>query len=122
MEEMDKTPLAENRLADEARARLAMGMAAFAVGISPLRIASLARGRNAAAFGRQLAMYLCHVAFEMSLGRVALAFARDRSTVGHACHVVEDRRDDPAFDAWIASLENALRDAPPPAAAKEDAA
>ncbi|MGE0046172.1 MAG: helix-turn-helix domain-containing protein [Hyphomonadaceae bacterium] len=100
--------------ADQARARLAMSMTAFALGMSPARVATLARGPNAAAFARQLAMYLCHVAFEMSLARVAAAFARDRSTVGHACHVIEDRRDDPAFDGWIASLENALRDAPAP--------
>ena len=30
---------------------------------------------------------------------------RDRTTVGHACQVVEDRRDEPAFDAFVATLE-----------------
>jgi chromosomal replication initiation ATPase DnaA len=50
----------------------------------------------------------------MSLARVAIAFDRDRSTVAHACHIIEDRRDDPEFDAWIESLEDALRETPPP--------
>ncbi|MEJ0060482.1 MAG: hypothetical protein WDM79_13315 [Terricaulis sp.] len=36
------------------------------------------------------------------------------------CHVlIEDRRDDPAFDAWIDTLENVLRDAPAPALEKK---
>jgi chromosomal replication initiation ATPase DnaA len=59
-------------------------------------------------------MYLCHVAFEMSLARVASAFDRDRSTVGYACHSVEDRRENPQFDAWVDALEPALREAPAP--------
>jgi chromosomal replication initiation ATPase DnaA len=76
-------------------------------------IAAPARGSAEAAFARQVAMYLCHVAFERSLSRVAQAFARDRSTVAHACHLVEDRRDDPAFDALIAALEESARAARP---------
>jgi chromosomal replication initiation ATPase DnaA len=32
-------------------------------------------------------------------------FGRDRTTVGHACQVVEDRRDEPAFDEFVAALE-----------------
>ena len=50
-------------------------------------------------------MYLCHTAFERSLARVAIAFGRDRSTVAHACHAIEDRREDPHFDDWIDALE-----------------
>jgi chromosomal replication initiation ATPase DnaA len=101
---------------DEARARLATEMAGFALGIPVQSINSPSRGRSPAAFGRQLAMYLCHVGFEMSLARVAAAFRRDRSTVGHACRIVEDRRDDPQFDAWVNALEAALREAPAPPA------
>ena len=70
------------------------------------------RGSAEVAFARQVAMYLCHVAFELSLGRVAAAFARDRSTVAHACHLIEDRREDKAFEHWIDALEVALRGAP----------
>jgi hypothetical protein len=58
-------------------------------------------------------MYLTHIAFEMSLGRVAAAFGRDRSTVAHACHLMEERRDDCEIDAWLDALEIALKGAPP---------
>jgi chromosomal replication initiation ATPase DnaA len=100
---------------DQARARLAAGVASFALGVGVEEILSKARGATQAAFARQIAVYLCHTSFEWSLARVALAFGRDRSTVAHACHAIEDRCDEPQFDRWLASLEAILRDAPPPA-------
>lgn len=99
---------------DAARARLAAAVSGFALGAEQEEILAPTRGAAAAAFARQLAMYLAHVAFEMSLSRIAIAFGRDRSTVAHACHLIEDRRDDAAFDAWIDGLEAMLREAPPP--------
>jgi hypothetical protein len=72
-----------------------------------------ARGSAPAAFARQVAIYLCHTGFELSLARVASAFGRDRSTVAHACHAIEDRRDEPQFDLWVGGLEAMLREAPP---------
>jgi hypothetical protein len=54
---------------------------------------------------RQIAMYVCHVVLQISLSDIGIAFGRDRTTVGHACNVVEDRRDDPAFDEFVASAE-----------------
>lgn len=54
---------------------------------------------------RQIAMYVCHVALQMTLSEIGTAFGRDRSTVGHACHVVEDRRDDLAFDEFVSAIE-----------------
>ncbi|MES1156194.1 MAG: helix-turn-helix domain-containing protein [Alphaproteobacteria bacterium] len=104
------------RMEDPA-ARLAAGVAGYALGVSPEEILNAPRGSAETAFARQVAMYLCHVAFEFSLSRVALAFGRDRSTVAHACHCVEDRRDEAAFDAWIDVLEAMLRDAPAPRSA-----
>lgn len=102
----------EGRLLDEAAARLAAGVTAFALDVSTDDMLGLQRGSAEIAFARQVAVYLCHTAFEMSLSRVAIAFGRDRSTVAHACHVIEDRRDEAHFDAWIGSLETMLRDAP----------
>ncbi len=99
---------------DGAAARLAASFASYATGVELHEVLSPSRGAAAAAFARQLAMYLTHVAFTMSLSRVANAFGRDRSTASHACHVVEDRRDDPDIDAWIEALESALREAPSP--------
>ncbi|KQV63808.1 helix-turn-helix domain-containing protein [Rhizobium sp. Root1220] len=57
---------------------------------------------------RQIAMYVCHVALQIPLFEIARAFGRDRTTVGHACHVVEDRRDDPAFDEFVAAVERTV--------------
>jgi chromosomal replication initiation ATPase DnaA len=71
-----------------------------------------ARGSSQVAFARQVAAYLCHTGFELSLSRVAAAFGRDRSTVAHACHAIEDRRDEMQFDLWIGALEAMLREAP----------
>lgn len=102
---------------DEAAVRLAAGAASYALGVGVDDIAGERRGSAEAAFARQVSMYLCHVAFEMSLARVAAAFGRDRSTVAHACHAIEDRREDEAFDDWIAALETMLRKAPSPGAA-----
>lgn len=61
------------------------------------------------AFARQLAMYLCHVTANMSLREISAAFGRDRTTVSHACHAIEDRRDCPTFDKQIELLENEYR-------------
>jgi chromosomal replication initiation ATPase DnaA len=100
------------RAGDRAAAELAAGVASYALGVPQHEIVDDARGSAAVAFARQVAMYLCHVAFELSLARVAVAFARDRSTVAYACHLVEDRRDEPQFDLWISGLETMLRSAP----------
>ena len=54
---------------------------------------------------RQIAMYVCHVALGISMSDIGEALGRDRSTVSHACHVVEDRRDDLAFDDFISTVE-----------------
>ena len=67
------------------------------------------RGAPYIAFARQSAMYLSHVAFGVSLSQVGRCFGRDRTTASHACRLIEDRRDDAAVDAVLASLENACR-------------
>ncbi|MCV3735681.1 transposase (plasmid) [Rhizobium sp. TRM96647] len=61
--------------------------------------------RRSAAHVRQIAMYICHVALQLSFADIGQAFGRDRTTVSHACNVVEDRRDDSAFDDFVATLE-----------------
>ena len=66
------------------------------------------RGPRNMVRARQVAMYLSHVGLEMSLSRVALAFDRDRSTVAHACHRIEELRDEAEFDAWLDRLEEGL--------------
>jgi chromosomal replication initiation ATPase DnaA len=80
---------------------------AFAVPRGALWAAT--RGSPAEAFARQVAMYLAHVGFGLSIKEVARLFARDRKTVAHACALVEDRRDAAPFDRALDLLEGALR-------------
>jgi chromosomal replication initiation ATPase DnaA len=107
---------------DRARAGLAVSLAAFALGVPVWEVRAPTRGTNEAGYARAVAMYLAHAAFGMSLARVGLAFQRDRSTVAHACHRIEDQRDDARFDTWIAALEEAVQAAPEPSLPLEIAA
>jgi hypothetical protein len=43
-------------------------------------------------FARQVAMYLAHVSFGLTLTQTGALFARDRTTVAYGCGVVELRR------------------------------
>jgi len=54
---------------------------------------------------RQIAMYVTHVVMGLSMADVGRGFGRDRTTVLHACHLVEDMRDDADFDAIVAVTE-----------------
>jgi chromosomal replication initiation ATPase DnaA len=112
--EENEMDVGERRAADAAAAQLAAGVAAYSLGVSEADILSRQRGAAAVSYARQVAMYLCHVGFELSLARVAIAFERDRSTVAHACHAIEDRREEAQFDLWIGALETLLRNAPAP--------
>lgn len=67
------------------------------------------RGLAKVALARQVVMYLMHVACRLSLADVGRICCRDRTTVRHACAVIEDRRDEPVFDQTIAMLEEIVR-------------
>ena len=66
------------------------------------------RGRAKVALARQVAMYLAHVGCGLSLTETGRLFDRDRTTVSHACGIIEDRRDDPLFDRALDLLEWAV--------------
>ncbi|MCC0044202.1 MAG: chromosomal replication initiator DnaA, partial [Brucellaceae bacterium] len=55
---------------------------------------------------RQIAMYVTHVVLGLSMTEIGKGFGRDRTTVMHACHLVEDLRDDDDFDQIIARAEH----------------
>jgi chromosomal replication initiation ATPase DnaA len=80
--------------------------AVFDVEVEDLRAAT--RRSAQAAFARQVAMYLAHVVCGLSLTEVGLIFGRDRTTVAHACELIEDRRDEPELDARLEHLERAV--------------
>jgi chromosomal replication initiation ATPase DnaA len=69
------------------------------------------RGCAKAAFARQLAMYLMHSVYGLSLRQVAGRIGRDRSTVSYAVRLIEELREEPVFDGQMARLENLLREA-----------
>ena len=77
----------------------------FRLSLDDLRRAS--RGEAQIAFARQVAMYVAHVWFALSLSEVGRRFDRDRTTVAHACRVVEDRREDPRVDRVVSAIESA---------------
>lgn len=54
---------------------------------------------------RQIGMYVAHVVLRLTMTEVGRGFSRDRSTVQHACHQVEDMRDDAEFDRIVAMTE-----------------
>ena len=79
----------------------------FAVDAGKLQTTT--RGRKGVAQARQVAMYLAHVGLGCSLTQVGRVFGRDRTTVAHACAVIEDRRDEPGFDLALQCLESVVR-------------
>ncbi len=106
----DRSSVGWERSRSVPRSRVAVEAAVsqvFDVLVEDLRRAS--RGRARVALARQVAMYLSHVGFGLSLTEVGRLFERDRTTVAHACSVVEDRRDDATFDRTLELLEWASR-------------
>ncbi len=57
---------------------------------------------------RQVAMYVAHVTLQLTLTEVGIVFGRDRTTATHACHRIEDLRDDPDFDALMDRVERTV--------------
>lgn len=76
--------------------------------IDPAAMNRPTRGEAAVAQARQVAMYLAHVGSGLSLTGVGRLFERDRTTVAHACRIIEERRDDPAFDRAMDLLESVV--------------
>ncbi len=89
----------------EAKVRWVREAVAMAYRIDKRLLGHPTRGRSRVAFARQVAMYLAHVAFGLTLTTVGRAFGRDRTTVAHACALVEDARDNPEFDRTLELLE-----------------
>ncbi|WP_081871504.1 helix-turn-helix domain-containing protein [Parvularcula oceani] len=67
------------------------------------------RARAEVAFARQVAMYLAHVVYSLSYADIAEAFGRERTTVAHACALVEDARDDAVLDERLDRVEERLK-------------
>lgn len=103
-------PLNAQRTADrQHQMRLAIELAVCRVfGLDYDAIRHGSRGVARIARARQVAMYLAHVGCGLTMKQAGELFGRDRTTVAHACLIVENRRDDPNFDRALDLLEWAV--------------
>lgn len=91
--------------------RRAAEAAAYAFGVPVRAVQAPRRGPARVAGARQAAMYLSHTLYGLSLTAVGRAFKRDRTTAAHACRLIEERRERPAFDRLLHRLEAECRHA-----------
>ena len=96
-------------LSDQHLRRILEQAVARAFDIAPSVLWIETRGSPSTAFARQVAMYLAHVGCGLTLTEVGRLFARDRTTVAHACGLVEDRREEAPFDRALELLEGVMR-------------
>ncbi len=101
--------LREELAAIERRRLIIEKSVAQVFGVPAKEISKTSRGRANVALARQVAMYIDHIACGDTMTEVGELFARDRTTVAHACVVIEDRRDDPMFDRVLDLLERVVR-------------
>ncbi len=93
----------EDRVATQCEQMLDIASELFNVSGRELR--SPNRSRVAVTRVRQIAMYVAHVILQLTMSEIGRCFGRDRTTVMHACHLIEDMRDDPEFDQVVAIVE-----------------
>ena len=98
----------QTSLSDYSHAQLTVAAVALEFGVPELDLNARLKGSAEICFARQVSMYLLHIIFNINLTRTAQIFSRDRSTVSHACNVVEDSRDDPIFNTKLERLEGFL--------------
>lgn len=90
------------------KAALVADLVALATGTERDALFGAHRGVAPTTRARQLAMYLTHIEFGYTLAAIGEMYGRDKSTVGHAVHQIEDFRDNSEFDVWLCELEEML--------------
>lgn len=92
------------------RASLARFVVAQVYGVTVEEMRKPTRGRPHVARARQIAIHLARSVFAMSHRQLAREFARDRSTIHHACHLIEGMREaSTEFDSNLRWIESLLR-------------
>ncbi len=102
-------PLTTGTLYRRRVAMAALEVMAQSYNVPLAQLTMAGRQRASVAFARQMAMYLCHVVGGLSMREVSVEFGRERSTVSHACHAIEDRRDGEKFETQAQAMEAAMR-------------
>lgn len=87
---------------------LVQASSAHTLGVALNDLCAGTRRSPRAALARQVAMYLCHVVFEIGVSHIARAFDRDPSTVAYALRRIEEMREDGEFDRTMNMLETML--------------
>jgi chromosomal replication initiation ATPase DnaA len=85
-----------------------LDIAAAFFNVSPRELRQPGRSADEISRIRQIAMYAAHVVLSFTMAEVGRGFGRDRTTVMHACHTIEDLRDDDEFDGIVARLERVV--------------
>ena len=93
------------RIAQRHIAKTAIDLVCDAYEVSPTLVLAAGRSQAHISLARQVAIYIAHVVGQLNLTQLSEEFNRDRSTVSHACHIVEDRRDSILFDKQMSFLE-----------------
>ena len=93
---------------DEWAAQLVISLVACVTDTEASAVCSARRGHERVSCARQVCMYLLHTWFGLSYKRVGEIFARDRTTVAHACRQIEMHRDGIGIDRSICRLESLL--------------
>ncbi|CAI8206527.1 MAG: Chromosomal replication initiator protein DnaA [Alphaproteobacteria bacterium] len=68
------------------------------------------RGSKHLSDARHIANYLAHVVFGINFTDISKMAARDRTSIAHGCHRVEDLRDLPHYDRPLHFAELALQE------------
>lgn len=120
MHEIGRDTLSANQASfEEARARARVAklnstersianLVAKKTSVSHEELFSASRGRATIAHARQILMYLLNVVAGLNMVEVGKLLGRDRSTVSHACALIEDCREDTDFDEMLIALETEI--------------
>jgi chromosomal replication initiation ATPase DnaA len=92
------------------RAGLAQAIVMQIYGVPVAEMRAPTRGRPLVARARQIAIHLTRSVFDMSHKQLAGEFGRDRSTICHACHLIDRlREEDQELDSTLCWMESHLR-------------
>lgn len=91
-----------------AQVNLVLSFVHMAHGVRPTYLIGPSRGSRHLSNARQIFQYLTHVSFGQSYSELAAISRRDRTSIAHACHKIEDMRDDPNIDRALFFAETAL--------------
>jgi Bacterial dnaA protein helix-turn-helix len=97
--------LRESRLSSFAEATVAL---AFAQTFNTVRAPTRSIAEHA--FVRQLAVYMTNTTFAQNFTAIGRTFGRERSTISHACTLVESARQTPHINTALVALDHALRE------------